>query len=187
VAVSIAVWAAPTAEIVAAKTTAFAPAGMVTVAGTATAELLLARVTVNPPVGAAAFSETVQLSLPAPVIEATAQLNELKAAVSAVPAAVPVPLSPIASFPPLGELLITVNSPVAGPIAVGVKFTLKLKVPPAGTVIGRSLVRLAENGCPVTSICETWTAAERSFTIETFELAVWPDDTAPNAIDVGDA
>jgi hypothetical protein len=48
--------------------------------GTVTALLLLARITVSPPLAAAAFSVTVQLSLPAPVMELLLQLSELRVA-----------------------------------------------------------------------------------------------------------
>jgi hypothetical protein len=46
-----------------------APDATVTDAGTVTAVLLLARLTTNPPLGAAVFNVTVQLSVPAPVID----------------------------------------------------------------------------------------------------------------------
>jgi hypothetical protein len=75
-AVRVAVWAVVTEETVAVKAAVVAPAATVTVAGTVTALLLLARLTVNPPVAAAAFSATVQESVPAPVIDPLAQLNE---------------------------------------------------------------------------------------------------------------
>ncbi len=45
--------------------------------GTAIAELLLVRLTLNPPLGAAAFSVTVQTSVPAPVIDPLAQVSPL--------------------------------------------------------------------------------------------------------------
>jgi hypothetical protein len=54
-----------------------APAATVTLAGTVTAELLLDRLTANPPLAAAAFSVTVQLSLPALVIDELLQLSPL--------------------------------------------------------------------------------------------------------------
>ena len=66
-AVRVAVCAVLTEEIVAVKLAVVEPAATVTEAGTVTDELLLARLTVNPPVAAAAFSVTVQLSVPAPV------------------------------------------------------------------------------------------------------------------------
>ncbi len=68
-AVSVTVCAVLTEETVAVKLAVVAPAATVTVAGTVTAELLLARLTVNPPLAAAAFSVTVQLSVPAPVMD----------------------------------------------------------------------------------------------------------------------
>lgn len=66
-----------TEETVAMKLAAVAPAATVTVAGTVTAELLLARLTIKPPLPAAALSVTVQLSVPAPVIDPFVQIREL--------------------------------------------------------------------------------------------------------------
>jgi hypothetical protein len=77
-AVSVTVWAVLTEDTVAVKPAVVAPAATVTLAGTATAELLLARLTAKPPVAAGAFSVTVQLSVPAAVIDALAQFNPLK-------------------------------------------------------------------------------------------------------------
>ena len=76
-AVNVTVWAELTADTVAVKFPVFEPAATVTEAGTATTELLLARLIANPPVGAAAFSVTVQLSVPAPAIEPLAQVSAL--------------------------------------------------------------------------------------------------------------
>ena len=69
-AVSVAVCAVPTAEMVAENGALVAPETIVTVAGTDTAELLLDRFTANPLPGAAPFRLTVQLSVPAPVMDA---------------------------------------------------------------------------------------------------------------------
>jgi hypothetical protein len=66
-----------TALIVAVKLPVVAPAATATFAGTLTAELLLVRLTENPPLAAAAFSVTVQLSVPAPVIDELPQVNPL--------------------------------------------------------------------------------------------------------------
>ena len=66
-----------TAETVAVKPAVAAPGATVTLAGTATAELLLAKLTVKPPLAAATFSVTVQLSVPAPVIDPLLQLRPL--------------------------------------------------------------------------------------------------------------
>jgi hypothetical protein len=62
-----------TAATVAVKLAVVELAAIVTVAGTTTAELLLDRFTLSPPAGAADEIDTVQLSLPAPVIEPLAQ------------------------------------------------------------------------------------------------------------------
>jgi hypothetical protein len=90
-----------TEETVAVKLPVIDPAAIVTLAGTLTAELLLATPTANPPLGAAAFSVTVQLSVPAPVIDALPQMSPInsgalvpalscKANVSATPPALAV-------------------------------------------------------------------------------------------------
>jgi hypothetical protein len=101
-----------TEETVAVKLALDAPDATVTVAGTVTAELLLARFTASPPVAAAAFSDTVQLSVPVPVIELFAQL-------SPVSTGTPVPLKPMAVVAPVDELLVSVRAPVTAPAAVG--------------------------------------------------------------------
>jgi hypothetical protein len=79
-----------------------APGATVTVAGTVTAELLLARLTANPPLAAATFSVTVQLSVPAPVIDPLVQLSPLNTGT-------PVPLRLIKVEVPLKELLVSVS------------------------------------------------------------------------------
>jgi hypothetical protein len=68
-----------TEETLAVKLVLVAPDATVTVAGTITAELLLDRLTANPPFGAAPLSVTVQLSVPAPIIESLMQSNALNA------------------------------------------------------------------------------------------------------------
>jgi hypothetical protein len=68
-----------TAETVAVKLAVVAPAPTVTEAGMVTALLLLARLTARPPVAAALLNVTVQLSVPAPVMDALEQLNPLRA------------------------------------------------------------------------------------------------------------
>ncbi len=108
----------------AAKLALVAPAGTVTVAGTATALLLLAKLTAKPPLAAAAFSVTVQLSVPAPVNDALVQDRPVKAV--CVLAVIPVPLRPITIVPLLEALLVIVNWPVAVPVACGENCTLKL-------------------------------------------------------------
>lgn len=101
-----------TAATVAVKVAEEAPAATASVAGTVTAELLLASPTVNPPLAAAAFSVTVQASVPAALNVPVLQLNALKTGT-------PVPLKPIRVDVPLAELLITVNCPVADPAVFG--------------------------------------------------------------------
>lgn len=80
-AVRLTVCAALTAVAVATNGALVAPEGTVTDAGTARALLLLARATAKPEAGAAAVSFTVQLSVPAPIIDVLAQLNDERDAV----------------------------------------------------------------------------------------------------------
>jgi hypothetical protein len=111
VAVRVTVCEAVTAETVAGKDALFAPEGIVKVAGTLIAALLLARVTANPADGAAAVKVTVQLSVPAPIIEALAQ-TRLESA--GVPELEPLPCSLIdpAEVVVLLERLVAVTSSV---------------------------------------------------------------------------
>jgi len=105
-----------TDETLAAKLTFVEPDPTITEAGTVTALLLLVTLTAYPLLGAAVFNVTVQLSVPAAVIEPFAQANVLKLAVVVVPAAVPVPLSPTTSLALVVALLVIVNCPFAAPI-----------------------------------------------------------------------
>src|ERR1700691_5737020 len=76
-AVSVTVCAVETAETVAEKLALVAPEATVTEVGAVTAVVLLAKQTVNPPLAAAAFSDTVQASVPALVMEEFEQVSEL--------------------------------------------------------------------------------------------------------------
>jgi len=110
-----------TDKTVAVKLAVVAPAATVTDAGTVTAELLLVRLTANPPLAAATFSVTVQLSVPALVIDALLQVKPLNAGV-------PEPLRLITVDVPLDELLVKVNEPVSAPAAVGSNCTVSVAV-----------------------------------------------------------
>ena len=110
-----------TDETVAVKLPVEDPAATVTLAGTVTAELLLARLTANPPVAAAAFSVTVQLSVPAAVIDPLVQLNALSTGT-------PLPLRLITVDVPVEELLVKVNEPEAAPDVVGSNCTVNVAV-----------------------------------------------------------
>lgn len=97
------------------------PAATVTVAGTEIAGLLLATLTANPPLAAAVLSASVQVSVPAPVMDALVQL-------SPVSAGTPVPLRLTAVDPPVEELLFRASEPEAVPAAVGSNTTLSITV-----------------------------------------------------------
>jgi hypothetical protein len=106
---------------VAVKLPVVDPAATVTEAGTVTAVLLLARLTATPPLAAATFSVTVQLSVPAPVIDPLVQLSPLNTGT-------PVPLRLITVEVPLDELLVRVNEPLAAPAIVGSNCTVSVAV-----------------------------------------------------------
>jgi hypothetical protein len=108
-AVSVAVCEVPTAETAAAKVALVAPAATDTEAGTATAGSLLARFTVSPLLPAAAFNDTVQLSVDEPRIEAFVQVSELKVTVGAGGVVVPVPARLTTTGVSLAELLAIVS------------------------------------------------------------------------------
>ena len=78
-AVNVAVCAVVTDDTAAVNPALVAPPGTSTEAGTATAALLLLNATVRPPDGAAAVNETVQTSLPVPLIEPLAQFSPASA------------------------------------------------------------------------------------------------------------
>jgi hypothetical protein len=120
-AVSVAVCVVLTADTVAENAALVAPPATVTVAGTVTAGLLLARPTANPPLGAAPFRATVQLSVPAPVIEALEQESELSVAM-------PVPLRATVAVPPDEALLEIASDPIAVPARVGSNCTVSVAV-----------------------------------------------------------
>jgi hypothetical protein len=123
VAVNVTVAAVLTEEIVAVKVALDDPGATVTEAGTETSEvLLLVRLTTTPPVAAAAaFSVTVQLSVPVPVIEPVTQLNP-------VSTGTPVPLRLTTFDVPVDELLVSVNDPDAAPDVAGSNCTVSVAV-----------------------------------------------------------
>jgi hypothetical protein len=129
-AVSVAVSAEFTGEILAVKFALLAPAATVTEAGTLTSELLLDSPIVNPPLAAGVFKVTAQLSVPDPVIELLVQL-------SAVRPGTPVPLRPTTIELPFEELLAIDSCPACTPAAVGSNSTLNVNVWPGDSVAGR--------------------------------------------------
>ena len=120
-AVRVTVCAVLTEETVAVKLALLAPAATVTEAGTVTALLLLARFTTNPPLAAAVFSVTVQVSVPAPVIDPLLQLSPFSTGT-------PVPLRLTKVEAPVDELLVMVREPEAAPAVVGSNCTVSVAV-----------------------------------------------------------
>jgi hypothetical protein len=107
-AVSVTVVGVLTDVTLAVKLALVAPDATVTEAGIVTAVLLLARLTAKPPLGAAAFSVTVQLSVPAAENDPLVQLRPPNIGT-------PVPLRFTAVEVPVEELLVSVSCPAAAP------------------------------------------------------------------------
>ena len=122
VAVSVTVCDALTAATVAANGALIAPEATVTEAGTAIALLLLVRFTVSPVLGAAADNVTVQLSVPAPVMEVLVQLRADREAVPE-PEPFPCSLMELNELLVMFERLIVVTSSV--PVESAVDFASK--------------------------------------------------------------
>jgi hypothetical protein len=150
-AVRVTVCAVDTAEMVAEKVALAAPARTVKDAGTVTAVLLLARLTANPPLAAAALRVTVQVSVPAPVMEELAQE-------SPVSTGTPVPVRLTTEDAPLDELLASTNVPVAAPALAGSNCTVTLAVWFGFSVSGK-VAPESEKPAPATVAELTVTAA----------------------------
>jgi hypothetical protein len=120
-AVNVTVVAVVTEFTVAVKLPLLVPPANATLTGTVTAESLLARPTENPLLGAAVFSVTVQLSVPAPVMDPLEQVRP-------VSTGTPVPLSATFVEVPVEELLVNANTPVADPAVVGTNCTVSVAV-----------------------------------------------------------
>jgi hypothetical protein len=133
VAVRVAGCVVVTEAIVAKKATLVALAGTVTVAGSVTAGLLLERLTFSPPLPAAALRNTVQESVPDPVIEWLLQ----ESAFSVPGAAAPVPVRLITADGLVEELLVRVSAPVTAPATEGSKLTVSVAVCPWLRVSGK--------------------------------------------------
>ena len=119
---TLAVCSVVTALAVTIKDPLDAPAGIVKAAGTVNAGALLSRPTEMPPAGAAALRDTVQLSLPAPVMLALLQESPL----NTPGAASPVPLRLTVPFHSPATLVAMLRVPVAAPLVVGSNFTCSL-------------------------------------------------------------
>jgi hypothetical protein len=121
-AVSVTVSAVLTAETVAVKLAVLDPVGTVNEVGTAIALLLLAKLTAKPFVAAAAaFSVTVQPTVPTPVIEPLVHVRPLNIGI-------PVPVKLTVRTVPVEELLLMVSVPTAAPAAVGANCPVKVAV-----------------------------------------------------------
>lgn len=156
-----------------------AAAATFTEAGTLTAALLLERATDTPPVGAGLASVTVQLSVPAPVMDEFVQANPFKA--GAEDAATPVPLSATVIEGSDSELFATVSWPVALPVAVGANCTLRLRVLFAAIVAGRVPAPLTVKTLPVIVRAEITTGFELVFARASLAVAGDPTVALPKA------
>jgi len=175
-----------TADAVAVNPTLVALAGTVTELGTFTAPLLLERFTLIPPLGAAALNVTVQVSDPAPVIEALAQERALNVG-KGVPESAPLPCSLIFVAGLADVLVITLNSPTVSVDAFGLKWTLKVRDSPAATMMGSFAAPSIENDAFDNWSPATFTCSEPSFDKVTWALAELPTFTAPKSTESGEA
>ena len=139
----------------AAKVALVPPEGMVTEAGTLIAPLLLASVATNPVLGAAALIFTVQLSVPAPVIELLAQTSPESDAGFCEP----LPCSLI-EFAVLVAFVTAAmfSSPLASVVVPGSNRTCATRVPPAGSLAGKVPAFTVKALLELTS-CSTSTAS----------------------------
>lgn len=134
VAVSVTVSELVTAAALAVKLALLAPEGTVTEAGTMMALLLLARLTGNPVLGAAALMLTVQLSVPAPIIE---ELVHVRPDSDAVVEPLPCSFTElVAAWAVELVIAVTLSSPVVSVVEPGSKRTCATRLPPALRVAG---------------------------------------------------
>lgn len=176
-AVRIAFWAIVTDDMVDIKLALVAPEATVTEVGTETAEMLLESATVSPPEPAGAVRITVQLSVPAPVIESLIHVRPLSA-----PGAVsPVPLSTTVrvSLP-----VVSVIDPVCVPGTIGANCSSKLWLFPPAMDTVPLLGCTSEKYCPAICGLESCTAEEPLFVTNTLAVAVCPTATDPKAIEL---
>lgn len=118
----------------AAKPTLVAPEGTTTETGTLIEELLLASLTETPELVAGALMLTVQLSVPAPLIDELAQLSPVSEAVAWVE---PLPCSLIQPDVVLVLLIaVTAISPTSSMVDLGSKRTCATRLAPAGRIAG---------------------------------------------------
>ena len=174
-----------TAATVAVNGALFAPEGTVTDPGTAIALLLLARLTTNPVLGATAVKVTVQLSIPAPLIEV---LEQRRPESEAVPEFDPFPCSLIVldDFDVVLEVLMVVRLtvPVESTAVLGSYWTFTDRLCPARRVAG-NLVELTVNA-PVEPLRSTICTLELpEFVMEMSFAATVPTFTSPKSTDEG--
>ena len=136
----------------AVKVAVLTPAGTVTEEDTTTAELLLARLTRTPGLTAGAFSVTVQVSVPTPVINPLVQLSALNTGT-------PAPVRLIRVEVPVVELLVKVNEPVSEPAAVGSNCTVSVAVE-FGFIVSGKVAPETVKPAPATVAAVTVTAEE---------------------------
>lgn len=134
VAVKVAVWAELTVATVAVNPMLDESASTVTTAGTVTAALLLERFTLTPSLATFEVSDTVQASVPAPVIDPLLQESAFSVG---VPCATPVPLRPISAVALTDESLTIINWPATAPVLAGSNCTFRTTVAPGFIKIGR--------------------------------------------------
>jgi hypothetical protein len=185
VAVSVTVCEELTAAIVATKGALLAPAATVTEPGTAIALLLLARVTTNPVLGAAAVRVTVQLSVPAPIIE---ELEQLRLQREAVPEFEPFPCSLMVLdelvVPREVLIVVRLSVPVESVAALGSYCTLTEMLCEARRVVGK-VVEVTLKALLELLRSVTWMGELPELVTEMLFEAAVPTLTSPNSTSVG--
>jgi hypothetical protein len=141
-------------------------AATVTEAGTVTEASLLERLTVNPLLGAAPLSVTVQVSVPAPVIDPLEHVSSVNVGGGTAP----VPLKLMSEEEPVEELLSIVIWPVSGPAVVGSNWIVMEAVWPGFNVVGNAAPE-REKPAPL-SVTEL---TVRAAVPVDFRVTVWDD------------
>jgi hypothetical protein len=166
VAVKVTVCELGTPDTFATKLALALPAGTNTEIGTVTAALLLARATAKPPLGAAAVNVTLQVSVPAPVIDELAQLTPARETPAEVACPLPCSLAVLATVTFALVLTLTLSCPVMSVAVAGSKPTCTFMVEPAASVAG-SAPAFAVNADVEVLNCKTCTGDVPEFVIDT--------------------
>ena len=166
VAVSVTVCVAVTPDTFATKLALAACEGTDTEVGTITALPLLARSTVKPPLGAGAVNVTLQVSVPAPIIDELAQLSPAREAPEEVACPLPCSLAVPATVTFALVIALTLSCPVKSVADPGSKPTCTFMLEPAARVAGSPPAFAVNAGVEVLN-CATCTGDVPGFVINT--------------------